>query len=225
MVTPYILLRNVYYVGSVQEVYQREAEHDDGPGAPVRICGAAQQNGDCANGRLYIGRLCLDPLRYVKNPDTGKRVSRLNAESAWMRKEVPTCTEATEALRERIDAIALTPEQGALRIEMKGNLAAMLVPPQMRRGRRKPATSRCRFKWLRGLATNIICSSGDRQRKTACQSSNQPLGYSVFIANLAVTATSSIKRVIWTTCFFGLTGPNRGTGSARRSANRVLKVD
>ena len=28
-------------------------------------------------------------LRYVKNPDTGKRVSRLNPESEWMSKEVP----------------------------------------------------------------------------------------------------------------------------------------
>jgi site-specific DNA recombinase len=27
-------------------------------------------------------------LRYVKNPDTGKRVSRLNPEAEWMRKEV-----------------------------------------------------------------------------------------------------------------------------------------
>ena len=28
-------------------------------------------------------------LRYVKNPDTGKRVSCLNPEAEWMRKEVP----------------------------------------------------------------------------------------------------------------------------------------
>ncbi len=37
-----------------------------------------------------------------------------------------TPTEATEALRGLIDAITLTPEQGELRIELKGNLAAML---------------------------------------------------------------------------------------------------
>ena len=37
-----------------------------------------------------------------------------------------TRTEATEALRSLIDAITLTPEQGALRIELRGNLAAML---------------------------------------------------------------------------------------------------
>jgi hypothetical protein len=37
-----------------------------------------------------------------------------------------TRTEASEALRGLIDAITLTPEQGELKIELKGNLAAML---------------------------------------------------------------------------------------------------
>ena len=37
-----------------------------------------------------------------------------------------TRTEATEALRGLIDVITLTPEQGELKIELKGNLAAML---------------------------------------------------------------------------------------------------
>ena len=30
-------------------------------------------------------------LRYVKNPDTGKRISRLNPETAWITREVPEC--------------------------------------------------------------------------------------------------------------------------------------
>ena len=37
-----------------------------------------------------------------------------------------TRTEASEALSGLIDAIVLTPAQGELRIELKGNLAAML---------------------------------------------------------------------------------------------------
>ena len=37
-----------------------------------------------------------------------------------------TRTEASEALRGLIDAVVLTPNQGELRIELKGNLAAML---------------------------------------------------------------------------------------------------
>jgi hypothetical protein len=63
-----------------------------------------------------------------------------------------TRTEATEALRGLIDAITLTPEQGVLRIELNGNLAAMLRAATNAKSRPKQATSRCRFKWLRGLA-------------------------------------------------------------------------
>ena len=37
-----------------------------------------------------------------------------------------TRTEASEALRGLIDVIVMTPAQGTLRIELKGNLAAML---------------------------------------------------------------------------------------------------
>ena len=37
-----------------------------------------------------------------------------------------TRTEASEALRGLIDAIVMTPAEGTLRIELKGNLAAML---------------------------------------------------------------------------------------------------
>ena len=40
-----------------------------------------------------------------------------------------TRTEASEALRGLIDAIVLTPNQGELQIELKGNLAAMLGRP------------------------------------------------------------------------------------------------
>jgi hypothetical protein len=38
---------------------------------------------------LYVGRVIWNRLRYVKNPDTGKRVFRLNPTSEWMSKDVP----------------------------------------------------------------------------------------------------------------------------------------
>jgi hypothetical protein len=49
-----------------------------------------------------------------------------------------TRTEATEALRGLIDAIVLTPDEGALQIELKGNLAAMLRAAQ--NAKRSPET-------------------------------------------------------------------------------------
>ena len=41
------------------------------------------------NNELYIGRQIWGRLTYVKNPDTGKKVSRLNPESEWTTTPVP----------------------------------------------------------------------------------------------------------------------------------------
>ena len=49
-----------------------------------------------------------------------------------------TRTEASEALRGLIDAIVVTPNQGELQIELKGNLAAMLGAAQ--NAKRSPET-------------------------------------------------------------------------------------
>lgn len=41
------------------------------------------------NNELYVGKLVWNRLRYIKDPDTGKRVSRLNPESEWVIQDVP----------------------------------------------------------------------------------------------------------------------------------------
>lgn len=41
------------------------------------------------NNELYIGRLVWNRQRYVKDPSTGRRVSRLNPESEWIISNVP----------------------------------------------------------------------------------------------------------------------------------------
>jgi site-specific DNA recombinase len=61
-----------------------------GAWSPSTIYGNHQRGTGILNNGLYIGRLVWNRLRYVKNPDTGKRVSRLNPEAEWMRKEVPS---------------------------------------------------------------------------------------------------------------------------------------
>jgi site-specific DNA recombinase len=53
------------------------------------IYGNGKRSTGILNNELYIGRLVWHRLRYVKNPDTGKHVSRLNPAAEWMRKEVP----------------------------------------------------------------------------------------------------------------------------------------
>jgi site-specific DNA recombinase len=41
------------------------------------------------NNELYIGKLVWNRLRYIKDPATGKRVSRLNPREKWITTEVP----------------------------------------------------------------------------------------------------------------------------------------
>jgi DNA invertase Pin-like site-specific DNA recombinase len=62
------------------------------------------------NNELYIGTIVWNRLRYIKNPDTGKRVSRINPESEWIRTEVPELRivddELWQAVRQRQQEIA-----------------------------------------------------------------------------------------------------------------------
>lgn len=62
------------------------------------------------NNELYIGRLIWNRLRYIKDPSTGKRVSRLNPESEWLIREVPELRIGDDplwqAVRERQAVIA-----------------------------------------------------------------------------------------------------------------------
>ncbi|MBO6551221.1 MAG: recombinase family protein, partial [Rhizobiales bacterium] len=56
---------------------------------PSTINGNRDRGTGILNNELYIGRLIWNRLRYIKNPNTGKRVSRLNPETEWIVKEVP----------------------------------------------------------------------------------------------------------------------------------------
>lgn len=54
--------------------------------------------------RTYIGRLVWNRLRYLKDPDTGKRVSRLNPESEWIVHDVSELRVVDQELWERVKA-------------------------------------------------------------------------------------------------------------------------
>src|SRR3954462_833359 len=60
-----------------------------GAWSPSTIYGNAKRGTGILNNELYVGRLVWNRLRYVKNPDTGKRVSRLNPTTEWMSRDVP----------------------------------------------------------------------------------------------------------------------------------------
>ena len=59
------------------------------PWGPSTIHGHAKRGTGILNNRLYVGELVWNRLRYVKDPESGKRVSRLNPASEWILKEVP----------------------------------------------------------------------------------------------------------------------------------------
>ena len=60
-----------------------------GKWSPSTIHGNPKRGTGILNNELYIGRMVWNRLRYVKNPDTGKRLSRLNPSSECITTDVP----------------------------------------------------------------------------------------------------------------------------------------
>jgi hypothetical protein len=69
------------------------AECCPGPGGaswnPSTIHGNPARGTGILNNELYVGRLVWNRLRYVKDPDSGRRVSRPNPPSEWVTSAVP----------------------------------------------------------------------------------------------------------------------------------------
>ncbi|MFZ2137520.1 MAG: recombinase family protein, partial [Xanthobacteraceae bacterium] len=72
-----------------------DLNHERIPAPGAAGWGASTINGNATRGtgilnnELYIGRLVWNRLRYIKDPMTGRRVSRLNPQSEWIIHEVP----------------------------------------------------------------------------------------------------------------------------------------
>ena len=71
------------------------------------------------NNELYIGRLIWNRLRYIKDPETGRRVSRLNPREQWIITDVPDMRIVDDALWARVKhrqgEIDATPRVQAIR--------------------------------------------------------------------------------------------------------------
>jgi site-specific DNA recombinase len=66
------------------------------------------------NNEMYVGRIVWNRLRYIKDPDTGKRVSRPNPESEWIFHDVPELRIIEQDLWDRIKA-----RQKAIKVERR----------------------------------------------------------------------------------------------------------
>jgi site-specific DNA recombinase len=80
-----------------------------GTWGPSTIHGNRQRGTGILNNELYMGRLVWNRLRYVKDPETGRRVSRLNPDSGWIVQDVAALRIIDQALWESVKT-----RQGAL---------------------------------------------------------------------------------------------------------------
>jgi hypothetical protein len=56
---------------------------------PSTIHGNPKRGIGILNNELYVGRMVWNRQRFVKDPDTGKRLARLNPPAEWITTEVP----------------------------------------------------------------------------------------------------------------------------------------
>ncbi len=80
------------------------------------INGNRERGTGILNNELYIGRLVWNRLRYIKDPDTGKRVSRLNDQEEWIVQDVPDLRIIDQALWNKVKE-----RQGALVVRTKSD--------------------------------------------------------------------------------------------------------
>ncbi len=74
------------------------------------INGNRERGTGIINNELYIGRMVWNRLRYIKDPDTGKRISRLNPEDKWIIQKVPELRIIDQTLWDKVKE-----QQGALK--------------------------------------------------------------------------------------------------------------
>lgn len=98
---------------------------------PSTIYGNRERGTGILNNELYNGRMVWNRLRYAKNPETGKRVSRLNPESEWIVKDVPDLRiidQATwDAVKQKQGAINKKAQSGFWNARRPKNLFSYLI--------------------------------------------------------------------------------------------------
>lgn len=85
-----LFLQNAPYLNTLSKALRLVIPGPTAKGwGPSTIYGNRERGTGILNNELYIGRLVWNRLRYVKDPSTGKRVSRMNPENEWIIKELP----------------------------------------------------------------------------------------------------------------------------------------
>ena len=110
-----------YAAGSSPKAIARALNREKVPGprgrdwAASTIHGQRRRGNGILNNELYIGRIVWNRLRFIKDPETGRRVARFNPESAQITCEVPELRIVDQALWDKVKA-----RQGAMEARISG---------------------------------------------------------------------------------------------------------
>ena len=74
------------------------------PWCDTTIRGHALRQTGILRNELYVGRLVWNKQRYIKNPATGKRLARVNAQSEWITQQVPKLRVVDDDLWNRVQS-------------------------------------------------------------------------------------------------------------------------
>ena len=88
--------------------------------AATTIRGHPKRGTGLLNNELYAGRIVWNKQRYVKNPQTGKRLARVNPQSEWITVEAPELRIIDDALWQAVKA-----RQDSLSIQYAGMIEAI----------------------------------------------------------------------------------------------------
>lgn len=84
---------------------------------PSTIHGNVQRRNGILNNELYVGRLIWNRQRFLKDPDTGKRIARPNPEADWVTHDVPELRIVDDArwqaVRDRQASLQMTSRETA----------------------------------------------------------------------------------------------------------------
>ena len=92
------------------------------------INGSRQRRNGILNNELYLGHITYNRQRFIKDPETGKRVSRLNPEHEWIITDVPALRVIDDATWSSVQAIKerYTSQQGNKRQAKKRLLTGLV---------------------------------------------------------------------------------------------------
>ena len=85
---------------------------------PSTIHGNLERRNGVLNNELYVGRLVWNRQRFLKDPDTGKRIARPNPEAEWIVQEVPELRiiddDLWKAVRARQTSLRMKPRESSV---------------------------------------------------------------------------------------------------------------